>query len=65
MTKPALAIIVACMALAGCQDKSAPEQAQTKPAGSAAAVSYRHRIVVGPAFAVAHALGHAGSACIS
>lgn len=35
------------------------------PAGSAAAVSYRHRIVVGPAFAVAHALGHAGSACIS
>ena len=38
MTKPALAIIVACMALAGCQDKSAPEQAQTKPAGSAAAV---------------------------
>lgn len=38
MTKPALAIIVACMALAGCQDKSVPDQAQTKPAGSTAAM---------------------------
>lgn len=33
------------------------------PAGSAAAVSYRHRIVAGPAFAVTHALGRAEAAC--
>jgi len=33
------------------------------PAGSAAAVSYRRRIVAGPAFAVAHALGRAETVC--
>ncbi len=33
------------------------------PAGSGAAISYRRRIVEGPDFAIAHALGHAEAVC--